>query len=82
MTIDDVMLRGMMDAEKDRRNQDREDAIRYMRRWRKVRKVIEAAVVVLTLAMLALLVWCSVSETPHRLAKEFSGQSVGRANER
>lgn len=82
MTIDEMMLRGMMDAEKDRLAKERADGVRYLRRWRKAWKVIEAAVLTLTLAGLALLAWCCVSETPHRMFKDISRISAGGQNER
>ena len=63
MTIDNAMLRGMMDTEKDRRNQDR-----------KVRKVIEAAgeivAGVLALALLALAAWLFLVATPDQCSAE------------
>ena len=63
MTIDEIMLRDMMEAERADRAEWRRDYTtgRDRRRW----NALEWCALALAVATLALLAWCCVSDAPH-----------------
>lgn len=73
MTINDIMLREIAEAEKAEREKRYEAELKQYDReivrrlWRRrFYATIKAASVVLALATLMLIAWCVVSDTPHR----------------
>ena len=69
MTINDVMVRDMAEAERARKRDEEAEAYdREVRRrlfWRRFDATCNAALVVLAVGALALLAWCCVSDVPH-----------------
>ncbi len=82
MTINDIMLRDIAEAE--RKEREREEAKadwrrdmttkRDRRRW----NVLECAAFLLAIATLAFLAWCLISDTPHRRGIFGGNESAGR----
>ena len=80
MTINDVMIREMGEAERERKRDaeaeayDREIRIRLF--WRHFNAACDAALVVLAVAALALLAWCLVSDTPHKFPRARTAEAA------
>ncbi len=66
MTINDIMLRDMADAERQRRKDEERKDADGMRRARALVRVAEVCIVAVGVALLAFLAWCCVSDAPHR----------------
>lgn len=69
MTINDVMVRDLGEAERARKRDAEAEAydreVRKRLFWRRFNAGCNALAVVLTVAALALLAWCCVSDVPH-----------------
>ena len=66
MTINDIMLRDMMDAERQQQIEDAKKDAAGIRSGRALVRVASVCFVVLAVALLAFLAWCIVSDAPHR----------------
>lgn len=66
MTINDIMLRDMLEEEARREREEAKKDAAGIRRGRAIVRVAEVALGVLGVALLAFLAWCAVSDTPHR----------------
>lgn len=66
MTINDIMLRDMMDAERQQRREEEQKDAAGIRRGRALVRVASVCFGVLAVALLVFLAWCIVSDAPHR----------------
>ena len=66
MTINDIMLRDMMDAERQQRREEEQKDAAGIRSGRALVRVASVCFGVLAVALLAFLAWCIVSDAPHR----------------
>ncbi len=64
MTITDIMLRDMMEAERQQR-EDAEEAATGISKGRALVRMASACFGVLAVALLAFIAWCIASDTPH-----------------
>lgn len=79
MTINDVMVCDLGEAERARKLDEEAEAydreVRKRLFWRRFNAGCNALAVVLAVAALALLAWCCVSDVPHRLKLSTAQQS-------
>jgi cell division protein FtsL len=66
MTINDIMLRDIMEAEKKEQEREAAAAERKAKTGDALVKWAERVFVVLAVATILFLIWCIVSDTPHR----------------
>ena len=77
MTINDIMIREMADAEKEAKVEWRRELAtrRDCRRW----NAIEWSALALAAATIAFLAWCIVSDTPHRFPRHQNAEAAAEA---
>ena len=66
MTINDIMLRDIMEAEKKEREREEQREARQTRRGEAIVRWACIAGGVLAVATILFLAWCVLSDTPHR----------------
>lgn len=66
MTINDIMLRDIMEAERKEAEEQAKAEKRETRNGEKIVKWAERGFAVLAVVMILFLIWCIVSDTPHR----------------
>lgn len=66
MNIEDIMLRDIAEAEREQRKREERRAVQNTRHGEAIVKWACLAGGVLSVVVILFLVWCAISDTPHR----------------